>query len=130
MIDILISWYHYINRGQYSISQSASSGNKDVYFHTYHGTKGAEFENVAVILEQGFGRDAKKFLNYFQGLNKEDSLDNAGFEDEKLLNTKNLLYVAFSRAIKNLRVLYLDDVSTFRGSLDSLFSQVEVLELE
>ena len=116
-------WYDYINREQYSTSVDK------VRFHTYHGTKGAEFENVAVILEKGFGnRDQNKFMDYFISLNSKVSLNETSLEYKKLLNTQNLLYVAFSRAISNLRVLYLDDISSFQDSLGDLFNQVEVLE--
>lgn len=119
-------WYDYINRGQYSNSSNVI---EKVRFHTYHGTKGAEFENVAVILEKGFGnREKNKFMDYFMSLNSKVSLDETSSEYRKLLNTQNLLYVAFSRAVSNLRVLYLDDISSFKDSLEGLFNQVEVLE--
>lgn len=119
-------WYDYINRGQYSNSSNVI---EKVRFHTYHGTKGAEFENVAVILEKGFGnREQNKFMDYFISLNSKVSLDETSSEYRKLLNTQNLLYVAFSRAVSNLRVLYLDDISSFKDSLEGLFNQVEVLE--
>lgn len=36
-------------------------------------------------------------------------------------------YVACSRAKKNLRVFYLDDVSSFRNGIESIFGEIEVL---
>ena len=82
-----------------------------------------------MILEKGFGnRDQNKFMDYFISLNSKVSLNETSLEYKKLLNTQNLLYVAFSRAISNLRVLYLDDISSFQDSLGDLFNQVEVLE--
>jgi DNA helicase-2/ATP-dependent DNA helicase PcrA len=64
-------------------------------------------------MENGFGRNPNKFSNFFVN-------PNAGDE-----NTKNLLYVACSRAKKNLRVFYLDDVSSFRNGIESIFGEIE-----
>ena len=96
-IKSLKNWVNYIDRVEAS----------DVVYHTYHGTKGEEYENVAVILEHSFGSKKKdKFKKYFDTIQKDDE------DRERLLadhineyehtNTKNLLYVACSRAIKIL----------------------------
>ncbi len=98
-----IKWFEFVNRAE----------EQDVIYHTYHGTKGLEFDNVVVIMENGFGRNPNKFSNFFGN-------PNAGDE-----NTKNLLYVACSRAKKNLRVFYLDDVSSFRNGIESIFGEIE-----
>ena len=98
-----IKWFEFVNRAE----------EQDVIYHTYHGTKGLEFDNVVVIMENGFGRNPNKFSNFFVN-------PNAGDE-----NTKNLLYVACSRAKKNLRVFYLDDVSSFRNGIESIFGEIE-----
>ena len=42
---------------------------------------------------------------------------------EKHINTQHLLYVACSRAIKNLRVLYLDDVSEIENGIKTIFGE-------
>ena len=39
-------------------------------------------------------------------------------------NTKNLLYVSCSRSIKNLRILYLNDVAEFKDGLKSIFGEM------
>ncbi|WP_022941216.1 UvrD-helicase domain-containing protein [Psychromonas hadalis] len=104
-------WYNFINDRQDS----------EVIYHTYHGTKGIEFNNVIIIMENSFGRDKRKFLNYFS-----DVIDPSGLGDDakcKFENTKNLLYVSCSRAIKNLRVLYLDDISTFTAGVEHVFGE-------
>jgi DNA helicase-2/ATP-dependent DNA helicase PcrA len=99
-----IKWYEFVNRVE----------NQEVIYHTYHGTKGLEFDNVIVIMENGFGRNANKFSNFFTN-------PNAGDE-----NTKNLLYVACSRARKNLRIFYLDDVTSFKAGIENIFDGVKV----
>jgi len=43
----------------------------EISYHTYHGTKGEEYENVAIILEHSFGRmNRDKFKNYFKLIKK------------------------------------------------------------
>ena len=108
-----ILWYEFINDEQKA----------DIVYHTYHGTKGAEYDNVIIIMENDFGRMNKdKFSSFFKHYKDADSL---GEEDRiKFNNTKNLFYVSCSRAIKNLRVLYLDDVSVFKDGIKSIFSEV------
>lgn len=98
----------------------------DFVFHTYHGTKGEEYENIAIIIGHDFGLlNRNKIKNFFlyRGSSLEDKtvmLEDAGFS-EKYENTKNLIYVACSRAIKNLRVLYLDDIGEITEGIDSIF---------
>jgi len=106
-------WYEFINDDQKA----------DTVYHTYHGTKGAEYDNVIIIMENAFGRMNKdKFSSFFENYVDPDSL---GEEDRiKFNNTKNLLYVSCSRAIKNLRILYLDNVSEFKHGVESLFGEV------
>lgn len=106
-------WYEFINDDQKA----------DTVYHTYHGTKGAEYDNVIIIMENDFGRMNKdKFSSFFKHYEDADSL---GEEDRiKFNDTKNLLYVSCSRAIKNLRILYLDDVSEFKDGMESIFGEV------
>lgn len=105
-------WFAFINDDQKS----------DIVYHTYHGTKGAEFDNVIIVMENDFGRMNKdKFSSFFK------NLDNPPFSDEKEMfkfsNTRNLLYVSCSRAIKNLRILYLDDISDFKEGIEAVFGK-------
>ncbi|ELB1139173.1 ATP-dependent helicase [Vibrio parahaemolyticus] len=98
-------------------------------YHTYHGTKGEEYDNVAIILEHDFGsRNRNKFKNYFDllqktGEEKDTLLSDQDFKNRHT-NTKNLLYVACSRAVKNLKVLYLDDISEIRNGIEHIFGEV------
>lgn len=94
----------------------------DVVYHTYHGTKGAEFDNVIIVMENDFGRMNKnKFSSFFKNLNNPPLSDE--MEMLKFTNTRNLLYVSCSRSIKNLRILYLDDISDFRDGVEAIFGK-------
>jgi len=97
----------------------------DITYHTYHGTKGLEFENVVIIMENDFGiKNRKKFSSFFEKtIDRNDLTDEVDLE--KFSNTKNLLYVSCSRAIKNLRILYLDDISNFENGINSIFSSTD-----
>lgn len=105
-------WFGYITKKE----------NTSTLFHTYHGTKGLEFENVLIFMENDFGRERNKFPRYFENIMVKDSL--SGEDWEQYSKTKNLFYVSCSRAIKNLRILYLDDVTSFQDGIKSIFSEV------
>ncbi|GKX51304.1 UvrD-helicase domain-containing protein [Budvicia aquatica] len=103
-----------------------------VIYHTYHGTKGAEYNNVAIIMEHDFGgisTGRNKFKNYFSHIQFSLEEQNKKLLDakykEQLENTQNLIYVACSRARKNLRILYLDDINDIRTGINQLFNSVE-----
>lgn len=49
------NWYKYLME---------EKGEK-IYYHTYHGTKGREFENVVIIMKNSFGRNNKDFSLIF-----------------------------------------------------------------
>ncbi|MCG3667379.1 UvrD-helicase domain-containing protein [Aliarcobacter butzleri] len=104
-------WFNFINKEE----------NEEVIYHTYHGTKGEEYENVIIIMENQFGLDKTKFSDFFA-----NSVELS--KKEIYIKTKNLLYVACSRAIKNLRVFYLDDVTDFKVGIENIFD--EVLEFD
>lgn len=117
-ITSLINWVEFIDGVE----------SDDMSYHTYHGTKGEEYRNVAIILEHNFGRNNKnKFKNYFKVVQtsaEEREVLLAGQEaEEKHINTQNLLYVACTRAIKNLRVLYLDDISEIENGIKTIFGE-------
>ncbi|MFL1916858.1 UvrD-helicase domain-containing protein [Plesiomonas shigelloides] len=119
-INSLIRWVEFINR----------LTTNDINYHTYHGTKGEEYLNVAIILSHDFGskKDGKdKFKNYFKLVeeisnDKNHSFPTSQLEDE-YTNTKNLIYVACTRSIKNLRILYLDDISDIQEGIKKIFTE-------
>ncbi|EPG7577254.1 hypothetical protein M0K77_001633 [Providencia rettgeri] len=117
-------WAKYINREQDS----------DIRYHTYHGTKGEEYENVVVIMEHSFGKDYQgrdKFKKFFKnrgralGENKQELRPMTDDEEKEFFNTQNLVYVACSRAIKNLAILYLDDIKEIEKGLENVFGEVQ-----
>jgi len=70
-------------------------------FSTKHGTKGEEYRNVLVVIDDTSWKQKYNFQKFFNGT--EDKPD-------KELRTKNLFYVSCSRAIENLVVLSLTEM--------------------
>lgn len=112
-MDEYILWYRFINDEQDS----------NVEFHTYHGVKGLEYDNVMIVMQNKFGRNSNKFSKFLTHIGEDtiptDTKDKTDFE-----NTRNLLYVACSRAIVNLSVLYLDETEEFGKGIETLFDTV------
>ncbi|WP_026776300.1 UvrD-helicase domain-containing protein [Polaribacter sp. Hel_I_88] len=76
-------------------------------FSTQHGVKGDEFENVLVVFGRGWNQyDWDKFL----GLSNPENSNHLGQEDFYIRN-RNLFYVACSRPIKNLTLLFTQRLS-------------------
>lgn len=111
-LSICELWHRFINR----------ENSEDVVYHTYHGTKGLEFDNVVIIMGNAFGRDRNYFNFYFSRCQNQDTLTDE--EKEKMTKVKNLLYVSVTRAIKNLRILYVDSILEFEEGISSLFGTV------
>lgn len=105
-------WMEFINDDQKT----------DTEYHTYHGTKGEEYDNVVIIMENDFGNMNRNKFSSFFGNRNTPPLD--GSEKTKFENTKNLLYVSCSRAIKNLRILYLDDTTSFNTGIKEIFGEI------
>lgn len=107
-------WYKFITN---------KSEDEKVIYHTYHGTKGREFDNVIIIMGNSFGRTKNYFNFYFKNLIDPNAL---GDDDkQKYEKIQNLLYVSCSRAIKNLRILYLDDTTDFELGIERIFGRVD-----
>ncbi|MFF2755591.1 UvrD-helicase domain-containing protein [Psychrobacillus sp. NPDC058041] len=104
-------WYKFIEDKQ----------EEKVIYHTFHGTKGREFDNVIIIMGNSFGRDRDYFNFFFQNL-ESDQLE--GKDKQKFEKIKNLLYVSCSRAIKNLRVLYIDELNYFESGIKEVFGRI------
>ncbi|MNU96083.1 hypothetical protein D3C71_861100 [compost metagenome] len=116
LLDIDINeyeiWYEFIIDKQ----------EKNVIYHTYHGTKGREFNNVIIILENSFGKNRNYFNFFFENIRDFDKLD--GKDKQNFEKVKNLLYVSCSRAIKNLRIIYIDDVTNFESGITEIFGEI------
>ncbi len=67
-------------------------------FSTKHGTKGEEYRNVLVVIDDTSWKSQYKFEGYF---------DDSDTSDSRKKRTKNLFYVSCSRAKENLVVLAL-----------------------
>lgn len=99
-----------------------------VIYHTFHGTKGQEFDNVIIIMENSFGKDQNYFNFFFQNFIESEQL--TGKEKRKFETIKNLLYVSCSRAIRNLRILYIDELTNIESGIKEVFGQIFTYEQE
>jgi len=91
-------------------------------FSTKHGVKGAEFENVVVVLGRGWNRyNWDQFLNWFANgfpASKADSYE----------RNRNLFYVTCSRPKKRLALLFTQELSgTSLGTLCAWFGEENVI---
>ena len=89
-VTYFIKWYSYI---------FDDSKNKGISYYTLHGSKGLEFDNVVVVLQDNFA-NKKDYCKYFF-----ENYDNQT-DDERFNKVRNLLYVACSRSKINLHVIY------------------------
>lgn len=115
-LDEYTKWYNYIIRND--------SG--EVIYHTYHGTKGREFENVVIIMGNSFGKQKNYFNVFFSNYNNENNLNESN--PKTYISAKNLLYVSITRAIKNLRILYTDSIEGFEDNLKLIFGDIKKFE--
>jgi DNA helicase-2/ATP-dependent DNA helicase PcrA len=99
-----IKWYEFVNDSSCEL----------VKFHTYHSTKGLEYKNVVIIMENSFSRNREYFPEFFK------SPDDYEFQERR-----NLLYVACSRAVCNMRILYLDSIVSFRDDIKPFFGEAK-----
>lgn len=88
---------------------------------TYHGTKGDEFTNVIIIMENKF-KNSNVIKNYFE------VRENHGVLSEQDQITQNLIYVVSSRAKENLKILYVNDISSFQKGIKNAFGITEIKE--
>lgn len=111
-------WYNYIK---------SNYENNSVIYHTYHGTKGLEFDNVIIIMENSFGKSQNYFNYFFENYRNESMGEESQNSFEKI---RNLLYVSCSRAVKNLRVIYIDDITDFQSDIELIFGEITHLSEE
>lgn len=116
-MDEYIAWYHYIKE---------NDKENDVVYYTLHKSKGLEFDNVVIVLENKFGRK-KDYIKFFFENYCNPTLT---LEESVRFNTvRNLLYVACSRAKKNLRIVYCTESisSTEKDNIEKIFGNIETL---
>lgn len=109
--DELESWYKYV----------ITDTNEDVVFHTIHGSKGEEYANVAVVIGDSFGKNKRYFRNFFENYNSP-------IKEKEYISARNLLYVACSRAIYNLYILYTDDLKGIECTVENIFGEITYLQ--
>lgn len=107
MVDIkqVYAWFSYVLQ---------DSINEDVQFMTCHASKGLEFDNVIVFLDDTFNRKRGYMSNLF------NSNFNAICNDD-IEAARRLFYVSCSRAIKNLQVILYTDNEISNTSIHDIF---------
>lgn len=115
-MDVFYRWYDFI---------AGNNARSEVIYHTYHSTKGQEFDQVLVFMTTKFGKDAHYFSDLIDTLATSAP---AAKDSPKVGAARNLLYVAVTRAIKNLCVVYLvddqEDASKIETTLKSIFQNM------
>lgn len=108
-VSQFIKWYKYI---------FDDLKTEEISYHTLHGSKGLEFDNVVVVLQDNFAKK-KDYCKYFFE-NYSNQID-----DERFTEVRNLLYVACSRAKINLHVIYISDMEeNISANIESIFGKV------
>lgn len=110
-IEELLNWFHYVHRDE----------KKKICYHTFHSTKGLEYENVVIVLGKDFGQDKGLFELFFENYANPDNQISSKYE-----KGRNILYVAVTRAIKNLRVLYIDNLEGIRDNIEKVFGKAHI----
>lgn len=88
-------------------------------YSTQHGIKGAEFDNVLVIMENG-GWNNYNFKHYFEKTAGKESI---------IARTERIFYVCCSRAIENLVIYYPTPTSQTILQAKRLFGDANVIPL-
>ena len=110
-IDVLVRWYKFV-KGIYE---------EDVIYHTFHGTKGLEYDNVIMIFGDSFGKNKNFFDLFFQEYGK--IVDE---EKKRTFNVaRNLLYVAVTRAKRHLRILYTGNYQNNAVEINKIFEGIK-----
>lgn len=116
-IDMLIfeKWYRFVT----------DSCMEDVVYHTYHSTKGLEFDNVVIFMNAKFGKRQTFFSDLLEVLAIKNNEGEIGTSIE---SARNLLYVAVTRAAKNLCIVYFDSLENqdeAKKNVTSVFGEIK-----
>lgn len=116
------NWYNYV------FNKDVNTG---LTYQTLHGSKGLEFDNVVVVLQDNFARKKDYCYYFFDNYNDPDTEDKQRFN-----KVRNLLYVACSRTKKNLYVIYetkdyqellTNDKLKILTNIKTIFSEIEFI---
>lgn len=106
------------------ISALAKFLGDNTLFSTKHGVKGAEFDNVLVVLGRGWN-----MYNWDQFLEKTQ-VSASNENDQSFIRNRNLFYVACSRPKKRLALLFTQQLSeNALIGLEKLFSPNPIIDL-
>ena len=112
-ISQFIKWYNYIFE---------DSKQESISYYTLHGSKGLEFDNVVVVLQDNFARKNDYCKYYFENYGNPDCLD------KRFSEVRNLLYVACSRAKLNLHVIYICSLQeSILENIESIFDDIKYI---
>ena len=112
-ISQFIKWYNYI---------FDNLKNEGISYYTLHGSKGLEFDNVVVVPQDKFAKKENYCKYFFEKYNT--SIDS----DSQFQEVRNLLYVAFSRAKKNLHVIYKNNTpENLLANIKDIFQEIHNL---
>jgi DNA helicase-2/ATP-dependent DNA helicase PcrA len=98
-ISEIMNWFNYLNDKKTTEMQR---------IHTIHGTKGTTLQNVLIILNKGFKSNSTEYEMILNKLLDNNNFSNYSKKEKKALN---LMYVAISRAVNNIYILYNDSFS-------------------
>ena len=119
-IETFSRWYDFL---------AGNESRSNVIFHTYHSTKGREFDNVLIFMTAKFGTDHCFFSDLLSAFSANTP---AAKDTAKIGAARNLFYVAVTRAVKNLCVVYIvndgDDTSAITASLEKVFPDVKAAD--
>lgn len=93
-----------------------------VIYHTYHSTKGREFDNVIIFMNSKFGKRDTFFSDLLKVLPEKNEDVEMGTEIEQ---ARNLLYVAVTRAVQNLCIVYFDSLDEMNDKVVSIFGEIK-----
>ncbi|MGT2911010.1 UvrD-helicase domain-containing protein [Streptococcus cameli] len=112
-VSQFIKWYKYI------FDDLKDEG---ISYYTLHGSKGLEFDNVVVVLQDNFAKK-KDYCKYFF-----ENYDNRTDDVNRFIEIRNLLYVACSRAKINLHVVYIAEIQeNILANIESIFGKIQNL---
>lgn len=119
------NWYDYVYR---------KNEGKSIGYYTLHGSKGLEFDDVVVVLQDDFARRTDFFKFFFKNYDKGKEIER---EDENnkermyYVQARNLLYVACSRAKENLYVVYkTNNISDIQKNIENIFGDIHYLNIK
>ncbi|HGD3373567.1 TPA: UvrD-helicase domain-containing protein [Streptococcus agalactiae] len=108
-----IKWYKYI---------FDDLKNEEISYYTLHGSKGLEFDNVVVVLQDNFA-GKRNYCKYFF-----ENYNNLTDSDLQFQEVRNLLYVACSRVKIKLCVIYISDtLEDALKNIESIFGEIQYL---